>query len=301
MMVSFTTFPNNSIQQSNLLGRLILNRKTTEEIGHIKEFWLDTTTHQVTAIESESGFLGRKKQFLRWEQVETIGEDSLLVSLALEVSDETPQSSELIIGHELWTDDGTKAGTITDYCFDLQTGAIAAYLFVSNGWQGITDGVYVLMPEAVISTGTKRLIANADQVKAAEQFSDGLKDKLDQVTEYLKKDFAQTKQDMADLKASGQSTAAQVKAKTQQATAHVQTTVSGIAEQAQGVTQQVAERDQSTLTDASDRLQHTSHDVAAQVQEKTKTVQAESEQNSTSTTEETEHSEANPSDNIRPD
>jgi uncharacterized protein YrrD len=241
MMTSLTTFPKNTIQQSNLLGRLILNRETTEEIGHVKEFWLDPTLHQVTAIVSESGLLGRTKQFLRWEQVEAIGEDSLLVSLALEASEETPQGSEVVIGHELWTNDGNKAGTITDYCFDLQTGAVVAYLFHSNGWQGITDGVYLLLPEAVLSTGTKRFIAKADQVKQAEQFSEGLRDKLNQVTEFLKKDFAQTRQDMAALKESGQSTAAQVKEKTQQATAHVQTTVSDIAEQAHGVTQQVAD------------------------------------------------------------
>jgi uncharacterized protein YrrD len=296
MMTSLTTFPKNTIQQSNLLGRLILNRETTEEIGHVKEFWLDPTLHQVTAIVSESGLLGRTKQFLRWEQVEAIGEDSLLASLALEASEGTPQGSEVVIGHELWTNDGNKAGTITDYCFDLQTGAVVAYLFHSNGWQGITDGVYLLLPEAVLSTGTKRFIAKADQVKQAEQFSEGLRDKLNQVTEYLKKDLARTRQEMAVLKESGQSTAAQVKGKTQQATAYVQTTVSDISEQAQGVTQQVADRAQSTLTEAGERIQHTAHDVATQVQEKAKTVQAKLEKNSASSTEETEPQEANQSD-----
>jgi uncharacterized protein YrrD len=300
MMTSLTTFPKNTIQQSNLLGRLILNRETTEKIGHVKEFWLDPTLHQVTAIVSESGLLRRTKQFLRWEQVEAIGEDSLLVSLALEASEETPQGSEVVIGHELWTNDGNKAGTITDYCFDLQTGAVVAYLFHSNGWQGITDGVYLLLPEAVLSTGTKRFIAKADQVKQAEQFSEGLRDKLNQVTEYLKKDLARTRQEMAVLKESGQSTAAQVKGKTQQATAYVQTTVSDISKQAHGVTQQVADRAQSTLTEAGERIQHTAHDVATQVQEKAKTVQAKLEKNSASSTEETEHSEANSSDSIRP-
>jgi cell division septum initiation protein DivIVA len=140
------------------------------------------------------------------------------------------------------------------------------------------------------------LIAKADQVKAAEQFSAGLKGKLNQVTEFLKKDFAQTRQDMAALKESGQSTAAQVKEKTQQATAHLQTTVSDISEQAHGVTQQVADRAQSTLTDASDRIQHAAHDVATQVQEKTKIDRAKLEKTSASTPEETEPQEANQSD-----
>jgi uncharacterized protein YrrD len=295
-MTSVTPFPKNTLQQSSLLGRLILNHETTEEIGHIKEFWLDPGIPQVTAIVSESGLLGRKRQFIRWGQVEAIGTDSLLVSRVSEASEETPQGSELVIGHELWTDDGNKAGTITDYCFDLETGAIVAYLFHSNGWQGITNGVYLLLPEAVLSTGTKRLIAKADQVQAAEQFSEGLKGKFAQVNEFLRKDLAQTRQDMANLKESGQSTAAQFKEQAQQATAQVQTTVSDIAEQAHGVTQQVAERTQSTLTDASDRLQHTAHDVATQVQKKTKTAWAKPKKKSKSTTDETEPKAAPQSD-----
>ena len=288
-MTFLTTFSKNTIQQSNLLGRLILNRETAEEIGHVKEFWLNTTNHQVAAIVSRSGFLRRKEQFLRWEQVEAIGEDSILVSLPVEASGEPPKGSELVIGHELWTDDGNKAGTITDYCFDLKTGGVVAYLFNSNGWQGITDGVYMLMPEAVLSTGTKRLIVKTDQVRDAEQFSEGLKDKLDQATEFLKEDLAQTRQNMAALKDSGQSTVSQVKDKTQQAGMQMQTKFSAIAEQAHGTSNQVSTQARSTLAEVRGRIQHTAHDVAERVQEKAETVQTKLERSSASETEETEH------------
>ncbi len=288
-MTFLTTFPKNTIQQSNLLGRLILNRETAEEIGHVKEFWLDITNHQVMAIVSESGFLRRKEQFLRWDQVEAIGEDSILVSLSVETSGEPPKGSEFVIGHELWTDDGNKAGKITDYCFDLKTGAVVAYLFNSNGWQGITDGVYMLMPEAVLSTGTKRLIAKTDQVRSAEQFSEGLKDKLDQATEFLKEDFAQTRRDMAALKDSGQSTVSQVKEKTQQAGIQMQTKFSDIAEHAHETTHQVATQARSTLAEVGERIQHTAHDVAERVQEKAEIVQTKLEKSSASETEETDH------------
>lgn len=287
------TFTTDTIQQSNLLGRLILNRETAEEIGHVKEFWLDATNHQVMAIVSESGFLRRKVQFLRWGQVEAIGEDSILVSLSVETSGDPPEGSELVIGHELWTDDGNKAGRITDYCFDLKTGTVVAYLFNSNGWQGITDGVYILMPEAVLSSGTKRLIAKAEQVKDAEQFSEGLKGKLAQATEVVKEDFAQTRQDMAALKERGSSTVAQVKEKTQQVGIQMQTKLSDIAEHAHGATQQIATQAQSTLAEASERIQHTAHDVAKQVQKKAETVQTKLEKSSVSGMEKTEHLEAN--------
>lgn len=295
-MTFLTTFPKTTIQQSTLLGRLILNRETAEEIGHAKEFWLDTTKHQVMAIVSESGFLRKTVQFLKWEQVEAIGEDSILVSLSVETSGQPPQGSELVVGHELWTDDGNKAGTITDYCFDLKTGAVVAYLFNSNGWQGITTGVYLLLPEAVLSSGTKRLIAKADQVKEAEQFSEGLKDKLDQATEFLKEDFAQTRRNMAALKDRGQTTVSQAKEKTQQAGVQMQTTLSDIAGQAHETTQQVTKQTQSTWAEASERIQHTAHDVAEQVQKKAETAQTRLGKSSPSATEGADPQEVNTSD-----
>lgn len=269
-MTMTNPLPENTVQQSALLGRLILDRQTTDKIGQVKEFWSHADLHQVTAIVAESGFLGHKVQYLRWAQVDAIGEDSVLVSLSADASGEPPKGSEVVIGHELWTDAGNQVGKLTDYCFDLQTGAITAYLFMSNGWQGIADGIYMLMPQAVVSIGAQRVIAQEALVKASEQFSEGLKGRLNQVTEFFREDYAQTMQDMAALKATGQSTVAQVQAKTQEAT-----------EQVQEVTQQATTAAQSLIGDAQSRLQQTAHDMATQIQEKTKTAQSQLEEDST--------------------
>ncbi len=228
-----TTLPETAIQQSTLIGRLILNRDTAEELGHVSQIWLDTIEHRVVLIACKSGLLGRNVQFFKWEQIEAIGEDSILLSSPTETIKIEPDSGDLFIGHELFTDDGNKAGTVSDYCFDPETGIVVAYLFISNGWQGMTDGTYVLMPQDIVSLGAKRLIAKAQQVKNAEQFSGGLRGKIAQATEFLKESYAQTRRDMADVVEGGQSIASQIQEKTHQVAEQTQTKLAAVAGQVQ--------------------------------------------------------------------
>ncbi|MEA5503537.1 PRC-barrel domain-containing protein [Halotia wernerae UHCC 0503] len=175
------------------------NKSPVVRIGRVSRFWLDITNHRVAAIACKSGFLGRNVQFFGWQRIEAIGKDSILLSLPTESLTVKPDSTELVVGHELWTDAGNKAGNITDYCLDPQTGAVVAYLFRSNGWQGITDGTYILLPQAVISLGAKRLIAQAEQVQNAEQFSVGLSEKMAKAAEFIKEDYAQTRRNVVTV------------------------------------------------------------------------------------------------------
>jgi uncharacterized protein YrrD len=103
--------------------------------------WLNPQSHQVIGFTCKSGFLGGLKQVFRWEQITTIGTDSIIVNNTPEVIEpETPIQKISLIGHEVWTDAGNKVGKIVDYLFNPQTGAIVNYLFVSSGWRGILDG-----------------------------------------------------------------------------------------------------------------------------------------------------------------
>lgn len=274
-----TTFSETVIQQSKLIGRLILNRDNAEEMGRVNQFWLDISKHRVAAMSCKSGFLGRNVQFFRWEQIEAIGKDSILLSILTEPLTVKPDSADLVVGHELWTDAGNKAGSITDYCLDPQTGVVVAYLFVSNGWQGITDGTYLLLPQAVISLGAKRLIAQAEQVQNAEQFSGGLSEKMAQAAEFLKEDYAQTRRDMAAVVEGSQTTASQLQVTTQQAVGQTQTKLTEVGGKVQETTQQVAAQAQTKLTDAAQA-------IAAQVKQKAATIQTQLEANRASTTEE---------------
>ncbi|MBD2084665.1 PRC-barrel domain-containing protein [Coleofasciculus sp. FACHB-542] len=210
------------IRQSDLLNRLVLDRSTAEEVGRVEQLWLNSQSHQVVGFSCKSGFLGSLKQVFRWEQITTIGTDSIIVNNTPEVIEpETPIQKISLIGHEVWTDAGNKAGKIIDYLFNPKTGAVVNYLFVSSGWRGVLNGVYLLPVEAISSTGSKRALVADAIVQTPQQYTQGLNQKMSQAAELLREDYKKTQDDLEALKRSAQNIAEQVKDTTE--------TVTGIA------------------------------------------------------------------------
>lgn len=204
------------IQHSDLLGRLVIDRNTTDDLGRVDQVWLAHKTHQIVGLSCKSGLLGRKHTEFTWGQIETIGDESVLVSYVEGTETQRPPDTELIIGHEVWTDGGNRAGTVVDYRFNAATGMVVDYLFVSNGWQGRLDGVYSLSPTAVMSVGSKRMIVNKTAVEDPKQVSDSLADRVTKVTEFLKDDLSRTKDDMKAALEGTQAIASQVQSQGQQ-------------------------------------------------------------------------------------
>jgi uncharacterized protein YrrD len=184
------------LQHSNLMNQMVLERNTTEDLGRVDQLWLDSKTHQILGLSCKSGFLGRNRRGFTWGQIEAIGDESVLVSLTDDGDAAPPESIEVPINHEVWSDDGNRAGRIVDYRFDSETGDVVDYLFVSNGWSGITNGIYRLDPTAVISVGSKRMIVRRAAVAEPEQIEAGLADRVSKVAEFLKEDYDRTRQDM---------------------------------------------------------------------------------------------------------
>lgn len=208
-----------TIKQSQLLNRLVLDRRTAEEVGRVEQLWLDPQNHQVVGLTCKSGFLGSKKRTFSWAQVETIGIDSVLVNMGPEVVDsEKPESAVALMGHEVWTDAGNKVGKLVDYLLVSQTGAVTYYLFVSSGWRGVLDGLYLLSPTAVISTGSKRVIVADAVVQTPQQYAEGFNQKVTQAAEYLKEDYKKTQSDLEAMRRGAQNLAEQVKETTEEVT-----------------------------------------------------------------------------------
>ncbi|MGJ3246495.1 MAG: PRC-barrel domain-containing protein [Elainellaceae cyanobacterium] len=217
--------PQSLVKQSELPERLVLDYKTTDELGRVDELWLDPHTHEVKGLTSQSGFWKKKTRAFTWERIKTIGKDSVLVdSEGIEPPVKKPEGVQPIIGHELWTDAGSKAGHIVDYLVDSETGKIVYYLFRSDGWSGLMDGVYALSPSAVSSIGSKRLIADDAAVRESEKYAEGLEQKLHAAQEFLKHDLEKTKEDWDVAQHKGQAIAEQVKEKTQTVTEHLKDT-----------------------------------------------------------------------------
>ena len=202
------------VKQSEVINRLVLDRGTAEEVGRVEQLWLDPQSHQVVGLTCKSGFLGANKRSFTWEEIEAIGKDSILVNADSEAIElQKPESVVSLINHEVWTDAGNKAGKIVDYVFVPQMGAVVSYLFMSNGWRGALDGIYLLPASAIASVGSKRVIVPDAIVQTPEQYAEGLSQKAGQAADFLKEDLRKTQGDWDAIKRGVQNLQEQVKDK----------------------------------------------------------------------------------------
>ena len=215
------------IRQSELLGRLVLDRATAEEIGRVDRLWLDPKARQIVGMTCLSGLVVIKQRSLNWSQIDAIGTDSILVEVLNGVEPKKPITAISEFHQEVWTDTGTRIGTLVDYRFDPETGDLIDYLFTPIGWQSIKEGTYKLLPDAIISINDRRLIISEEVTQSAEPYSGGIKQGVVQITELLKEDYVQTQQDFQ-----------------------------AIASNLKISTEKVAERLKAKLADVADRLQH---------------------------------------------
>ena len=208
---NMTTWHDSIIRQSDLIGRLVLNQGTAEEMGRIDQLWLDPQAHQIIGFSCKSGILSTKKHHFTWSQIETIGVDSVMVSRLEGLETARPESAIPGVGQEVWADSGIRIGTMIDYQLHPETGEVIEYLFFLSGWRSITEGTYRLPRQAVISMNSKRMIVMEKAAQNAELFSRGLTQDIAQITEFIKEDYAQTQQDLQTLMQNTQSIAEHLK------------------------------------------------------------------------------------------
>lgn len=215
----------NVVHQSELRNRLVIDLDTTDELGRFAYFLLDVTNHQVEGLVCRSGLLGQEQTPVMWVQVESIGNDSILIRRSGGVITERLDDALMIESQEIWTDSGNKVGHLTDFGIDPDTGLVKHYLFTAPGWQGFTEGVYKLQPEAIVSTGKKRMMVHQTALETASQYSPGVQGR---VTGALHQDLEQTHQDWQKVVSSAQTAADQVQQQTQKLTGQAQSKVGGL-------------------------------------------------------------------------
>ena len=180
------------IKQSELLGKLVINRLTAEEVGRVDQIWVEGKSQQVLGITYRAGLITLKRPMFFWTQVETIGTDSIVITLPTgAVQEKPPESAVTIVGHELWTEDGSKVGVIGDYHLDPETGQITDYLVIRDEWQGMTSGIYRLRPGDVLTVGQHRILATRAAMDHAEQVVGAI---AQRVGEFFKRDYQRTLQ-----------------------------------------------------------------------------------------------------------
>ncbi len=154
------------LQQESLLGRLILDYDTTEELGLVDGLLVDLNQGNVVALVCKAPVWQRQRSIYSWGQILNIGGDSIVLhGHSTEMSQSA--AAQPMVGLEVWTDTGNCVGQIVDYRFE-RSGTVVQYLFAKPGQVGL----YGLAPNAIISAGRKRMMVSASSVEQSEYFAD---------------------------------------------------------------------------------------------------------------------------------
>jgi len=254
------------VKQSDLLNQLVLDRNTMEELGHVDVLWMHPPVHRVLGFICKSGFLGTKKTAFNLAQITRLGVNSILVNAQpVETDSEKVRKLESLIDCEVWSDAGNKIGRITDCLFNLKTGVITQYLFVSSGWGGMAGGIYLLPPTKVLSFGRKRVLVSEAAAQTLTVYREGIKQKLTKARNVFKDDYIQVTQEVRSLAKQAQAATEQAKERAQilaeQAKQKVHSLNQQLKEETQILAKQAQEKSQILVEQVKERAQTVSEQV----------------------------------------
>lgn len=186
------------VRQSEVLNQTVLDRGSMQELGQIEVLWMYPKVHRVLGFICKSGWLGSKKTAFNLDQLDTIGSNGVLVNSApVETDAEKVKKLESLVGSEVWTDRGDQVGRIVDYLFDLETGEIQHYLYVSDGWGGIVGSVYLLPANYILRFGNQRVLVPQESVESFAVYRGGVQEKFSKVKDRLKEERSQVTQQVS--------------------------------------------------------------------------------------------------------
>ena len=224
------------VRQSELLNQFVLDRSSMAELGQVEVLWMYPKVHQVLGFICKSGWLGQKKTAFNLDQLHTIGGNGILVnSRPVDTDVEKVRQLETLVNWEVWTDDGNKAGKIIDYLFNLRTGEIEHYLFVTSDWSGITGSAYLLPSNYILRIGNRRVLVSEEAVRSFALYREGIQEKLTKMTGFLQDEKSQVTQELRSL-------FNQAKTATKTARERAQILAEQAKEKAQTLAEQVKER-----------------------------------------------------------
>jgi len=246
------------LPQSDLLGRLVIDRNSIEAIGRVEQLWVDLKLRQVVALACRTGTLGRRR-ILGWSQIERVGADAILVKALEQLEIEPPAGCSNLLHHEVWTDVGAKVGVLKDYRLNTKTGEIYDYWLIARGGQGIAEGTYRLSANHVLSLGNQRLIIREAALDQLEQ-QPGWEQKLTQVKATLQQDYSRVQKNLTAALQDSEAIATHLQEKTQ-------ARLSTVSEQVQQTAAQVKQQATETISTVTNQLQEKAQPLKEQLQE----------------------------------
>ncbi len=263
------------IKQSQLIGKLVLDRQSMEEMGRVERVWLDPRSHRIVGITCKSGFIGMKKLDLAWQQIYSLGNNILVNHIADGEEWQKPDVSEQILDWELITDDGNKVGKIEDYLIEPITGEVVSYLFLAIDRGNILTRRFLLPPEGIDNIGNKRVLARKIAVETSPPYTEGLNRLLTEARDFIIEDKDNTLQHVDAVKQRFSDAIQYFKEDTppklEQVKEQMTERVQGLAEQTtarvQGFKEQATEKAQVLKGQATEKAQEFKDQATEKVQE----------------------------------
>ncbi len=259
------------IKQSQLIGKLVLDRQTMEEIGKIDRLWLNPRAHRIIGFTTKTGLLGMKKRDFAWQQIYSLGNNILVNNITDEEEWQKPDASEQILDWELLTEDGNKAGKIEDYLIEPTTGEVISYLFLAIDRGNILTRRFLLSPEGITNIGNKRVLARTIAVETSEPYTEGLNLLLTQARDFIIEDKANTVQHVEMVKEKFSNIVTQFKTETppkiEQMKGQVTGRVQELRDQATEKAQEIAGQAQEFRGQATEKAQEMAGQATEKAQE----------------------------------
>lgn len=261
------------VRQSDWLNQLVIDRNTMEELGKVDVLWMHPPVHRVLGFICKSGFMGTKKMAFNLAQIKTFGANSILVgSQPVETDAEKVRQLESLIHCEVWSDAGEKIGRIVDCLFNLQTGTITDYLFVTDNWGAIAGTIYLLPPSKILSFGRKRVLISEQSPDAFAVYREGIQQKVGKVKETLQQNYSHATQEL-------QSFTQQAKTASEQARERARILAEQAKERAQILSEQLQEQSEELKNQAKEKgqtwveqVKEQAQTIGEQVRERTQTL-----------------------------
>jgi len=250
------------LKHSDLINRLVIDRASMENVGRVEVLWMYPPAHKVLGFVCKSGLLGSKKTAFNLTQIYTLGESSILVGSAGQETDgDRVNQLETLIGCEVWSDAGGKAGKIIDYVFDGKTGQISAYLFTTDGrLSALTEGIFQLVPSQILNIGRQRVLISDTSARSLIPYKEGIRRRIAKVGDTLLEEYR-------DVTSKAQTAAEQAKRRVQDLTEQAKEAAQNLGEQLVESTQNLTEQAIETSHSLADQVRHQAEVLTEQLQD----------------------------------
>jgi uncharacterized protein YrrD len=162
---------------SSVVGLPVLTHADAQNVGTVKDLALSGDGTAVIALVTEEGGLLSDRRLVPMEEVESIGEDAVIVSAASDVVDASAlpgmdaalDDNESLRGKDVLTTDGQKVGAIGDLYLDTTSGRIEGYEVSGGILSDLSTGPAFLPVSDIERTGPDVVYISPAAAKALEE------------------------------------------------------------------------------------------------------------------------------------